>query len=296
VLETGRYRVEVDPGRGGVVSLVDRATGRELVDAGALHGLGSVVVEVVPEEERGHAMFRNPKDFNPAHPGPAFAQEVATGDQEPAVTHDGALHRIEWTTGLAGMLTATHTLTVHDGLDEIDVAVRLAKPEHFGPESVFVAFPFAIAEPEFLVDTAGAVFAADREQLPDTSRDWYSIQHALGVGGPDGAVLWGSADAPLVQLGGFHTGKWAERLDAPVGHVNSWVMNNLHFTNFQARQEFTGTLHYRFAPVAVPAPAPAPADGDGGAAETGLREAVAAFGARLALPVQARGYAGPLGR
>jgi hypothetical protein len=172
---------------------------------------------------------------------------------------------------------------VHDGLDEVDVGVRLSKPERFGPESVFVAFPFAEAEPEFLVDTAGAVFVADAEQLPDTSRDWYSIQHAVGVRGVETGVVWGSADAPLVQLGGFHTGAWAERLEAPAGHVNSWVMNNLHFTNFQARQEFTGTLHYRFAPV-------------GRLSTEGMREAVAAFGARLALPVQARGYAGPLGR
>jgi hypothetical protein len=283
VLDTERYRVEVDPSRGGVVSLIDRATGRELVDAQTPHGLGAVVIEVVPEAARDHAMFRNPKDFNPQHPGPAFVQQAATGTAEPAVTHAGGLHRIEWTTELPGTLTATHTLTVHDGLDEVDVAVRLSKPERFGPESVFVAFPFAEAEPEFLVDTAGAVFVADAEQLPDTSRDWYSIQHAVGVRGADTGVVWGSADAPLVQLGGFHTGAWAERLEAPAGHVNSWVMNNLHFTNFQARQEFTGTLHYRFAPV-------------GRLSTEGMREAVAAFGARLALPVQARGYAGPLGR
>lgn len=286
VLETERYRVEVDPARGGVVSLIDLASGRELVDAGAAHGLGAVVIEVVPEAGRDHAMFRNPKDFNPAHPGPVFAQVAATGATEPTVTHADGLHRITWGTELPGTLSATHTLTVHDGLDEVEVAVRLSKPEHFGPESVFVGFPFAVAEPEFLVDTAGAVFVADAEQLPDTSRDWYSIQHAVGVRGAGAGVLWGSADAPLVQLGGFHTGTWAERLDAPVGHVNSWVMNNLHFTNFQARQEFTGTLRYRFAPVA----------GTAAASTEGMREAVAAFGARLALPVQARGYAGPLGR
>jgi len=165
-------------------------------------------------------------------------------------------------------------------LDDIDLAVHIAKPERFGPESVFVAFPFAFTEPEFLLETAGAVFAADTEQLPDTSKDWYSIQHAVGVRGSRHAVLWGSVDAPLVQLGGFHTGEWARTLEAPVGHIDSWVMNNLHFTNFQARQEFTGTLHYRFRP--------APADG--------LREAVARYGLDLALPLQARAYSGPLGR
>jgi hypothetical protein len=98
------------------------------------------------------------------------------------------------------------------------------------------------------------------------------------VRGQDAAVLWGSFDAPLVQLGGIHTGEWARTLEAPVGHVNSWAMNNLHFTNFQARQEFTGTLRYRFRPAPV----------------EGLRDAVRAFGRALAVPLQARQYAGPL--
>ncbi|GMA94527.1 hypothetical protein GCM10025881_13510 [Pseudolysinimonas kribbensis] len=170
------------------------------------------------------------------------------------------------------MLEAEHTVTLHRDSPLIDLAVRIDKPARLEPESIFVAFPWAIAGPEFLVETAGAVFAADTEQLPDTSRDWYFLQHAVGVRGGGAAVLWGSVDAPLVQLGGFQTGRWARRLDAPAGHINSWVMNNLHFTNFAARQEFHGTLRYRFRPIAP----------------GGLRDAVRAFGEDLALPLQAR--------
>ncbi|MGN7800193.1 hypothetical protein [Leifsonia sp. 22587] len=286
VIEAGRYRAEVDPSRGGVVSLIDRRTGRELIDPDLLHGLGAVVVEEVTEEGRSHPIFDNPKNFNPAFPGPAFERVHAGSAAEPAVTETAAFTRIHWTTELPGILTATHTLTLYRDLDDIDLAVHLAKPERFGPESVFVAFPFAVTEPEFLLETAGAVFAAETEQLPDTSKDWYSIQHAVGVrgrgtaGNGDDAILWGTVDAPLVQLGGFHTGEWARTLVAPAGHVNSWVMNTLHFTNFPASQEFTGTLHYRFRP----------------AHSGGLRDAVARFGADLALPLPARAYMGPLGR
>lgn len=283
VAEAGRYRAVVDPVRGGVVSLVDSVTGRELVDPGCPHGLGAVVTEVPATRE--HPMFENPKNFNPAFSGPEFERTHTRSDETPRVSETDAFTRIEWTGRVAGddrraPIEVAHALTLYRDLDVIDLAVRISKPGEFAPESVFVAFPFGIREPEFLLETAGAVFAAESEQLPDTSKDWYSIQHAIGVCGEGGAVLWGSADAPLVQLGGFHTGQWARTLDAPVGHVNSWVMNNLHFTNFQARQEFTGTLHYRFRPVEP----------------DGLREQVRRFGDDLALPVQARAYAGPLGR
>ena len=281
-VEAGPFRATVDPARGGVVSLLDRSTGRELVDVQAPHGLGAVVTETVTAIGRAHAIFDDPKNFNPDFPGPEFERRHAASSEAPLVVRTDAYARIHWSTVIPGELTATHTLTLFRDLDDIDLAVRIAKPERFGPESVFVAFPFAVDEPEFLLETAGVVFAADREQLPDTSKDWYSIQHAIGVRSADGstAILWGTVDAPLVQLGGFHTGEWARTLKAPAGHLNSWVMNNLHFTNFQARQEFTGTLHYRFRP--------APA--------TGLREATAQYGADLALPLQARAYAGPSGR
>ncbi|MEN0084623.1 MAG: hypothetical protein AAGC66_07635 [Leifsonia sp.] len=278
-VQAGRYRATVDPARGGLVSLVDLTDGRELVDAGAPHGLGAVVVETVPDAGRAHPVFENPKNFNPAFPGPAFDRSHGSSTDEPQVVETGDYARIRWTSGLPG-LTAVHTLTLFRELDDIDLAVHIAKPERFGPESVFVAFPFAVGRPEFLVETAGAVFAAETEQLPDTSKDWYSIQHAVGVRGDGGAVLWGAVDAPLVQLGGIRTGEWSRTLEPVGGHIDSWVMNNLHFTNFQARQEFTGTLHYRFRPAAT----------------EGLREAVAAYGAAIALPLQARAYAGPLGR
>ncbi|RDV43568.1 hypothetical protein DOE76_16640 [Leifsonia sp. ku-ls] len=276
--QAGRYRATVDPGRGGVVSLVDLADGRELVDAAAPHGLGAIVVETVADAGREHPIFENPKNFNPAFPGPAFDRSHGVSTQKPEVVETDAYARIRWTSELPG-LSATHTLTLFRELDDIDLAVHIAKPERFGPESVFVAFPFAVARPEFLVETAGAVFTAETEQLPDTSKDWYSVQHAVGVRGDGGAVLWGTVDAPLVQLGGIRTGAWSRTLEPVGGHIDSWAMNNLHFTNFQARQEFTGTLHYRFRP----------------AASEGLREAVAAYGAALALPLQARAYAGPLG-
>ncbi|HEV7813134.1 MAG TPA: hypothetical protein VGO99_09195, partial [Leifsonia sp.] len=69
--ETDRYRLEVDPDRGGVISLVDRASGRELVDRASAHGLGAIVVEQVAEGST-HPMLTNPKEFRPAHPGPEF--------------------------------------------------------------------------------------------------------------------------------------------------------------------------------------------------------------------------------
>jgi hypothetical protein len=272
------YSAVVDPARGGIVSLVELSTGRELIDASAGHGLGAVVVETVWAGSDHPMIVRNPKDFHPDFPGPDFVREAAAGTDEPQRFYSDELVQVSWTSTAPGVPGIRSTLTLYRGLDVIDLEVHLDKPESFGPESVFVAFPFALADPEFLMETAGAVYAAETEQLPDTSKDWYSIQHAIGINGGARGILWGTFDAPLVQLGRFHTGEWARSLRPGAGHVNSWLMNNLHFTNFQARQDGTRSYRYRFAPRS----------------EAVTREEVRVFGRNLLEPLQARQYDGPV--
>lgn len=271
-VELGGYRAEVAPERGGVVSLVHLATGRELVDPASPYALAAVVTETVAAGSTHPMVVDDPRHFHPDFPGPELDRHPATGDDEPEVVESDGWTRVTWRTTPHGLPTATTSLTLYREVDVVDVDLALVKPEVLAPESIHVVFPFLVRDPEFLLETAGAVYAAEAEQLPDTSKDWYSIQHALAVNGPDHGVLWGTRDAPLVQLGALHTGEWARALAAPGGLVSSWLMNNLHFTNFQARQEGTRTYRYRFAASAAPV----------------TRERVRVLGRDLLEPLQAR--------
>ena len=277
-VQTDVYRVVVDPARGGIVSLTDLRSGTELVDSSVPHGLGVVVVETVPAGSSHPMIVHNPKDFHPDHPGPDFERTAATGQDAPVIDETDELVQITWESSVSGVPSIRTTLTLYSGLDTVDLEVSMVKPESFEPESIFVTFPFAVDDPEFLLETAGAVYAAETEQLPNTSKDWYSIQHAVGVTGTTDGILWGSYDAPLVQLSGFHTGEWARTLEVSGGHVNSWLMNNLHFTNFQARQEGTRTYRYRFAPRSEPV----------------SRADVRMYGRDILEPLLARQYDGPV--
>lgn len=246
VIENDMYRMEVDPDRG-VVSILDLRSGTELIDRAAVTGLGSIVVDRIPEGSQHPMVTTNPKMFHPDYPGPDAEHHVARGTAEPLVSTTPEWTSITWSSSAPTVPTISSTVRIYHGLDVIDLEVSIVKPENFDPESIFIAFPFTTASPEFVLETAGAAFVADSEQLPDTSKDWYSIQHAVGVRGEGPSIMWTAQDAPLVQLGGIHTGAWARTLDAPVGHIYSWLMNNYHFTNFQARQEGTGVYRYRFA-------------------------------------------------
>jgi hypothetical protein len=69
----------------------------------------------------------------------------------------------------------------------------------------------------------------------------------------------------------LHTGSWARTLTPAAGHVNSWLMNNLHFTNFQASQEGSRRYRYRLA-----------------AGSPVTRDQVRVYGRNLLEPLQAR--------
>lgn len=271
-LELGPYMVTIDPARGGITSIV--SDGNELVDPNAFSPLAAIVDEVV-KKGSNHPALDNRRNFHPLTPGPEFTHSVAVGTPEITQRVGSGWTDVSYQVKLGDILSATIRLAVVGKLVQLEVTVD--KRERYEMESVFVTFPFLANKAKFLVETADSVFEAFEEQLPDTCRDWYSIQNAIGVSAGKGGVLWGSLDAPLVQLSGFHTGTWSRDRVAENGHINSWLYNNLYFTNFRASQSGRDTFRYSFEPAA-----------------TVDKSAVYNFGRRLSTPIIARALASSL--
>lgn len=243
-LELGPYSLVIDPERGGVTSLIDN--GVELLDQSSTTPLAALVDEVVLDGST-HPALSNRRRFHPSTPGPEFEHRVATGTPEIVQRTGSGWADVTYNISLNPVMNAKVRLCVVGRA--INLTVMVDKRERYDIESVFVAFPFAIDEPRFLVETADAVFEAFSEQLPDTCRDWYSIQYVVGVTNDKRGILWGSIDAPLVQLSGFHTGTWSRDRVADTGHINSWLYNNLYFTNFRAAQGGLDVFRYSFEPT-----------------------------------------------
>ena len=111
---------------------------------------------------------------------------------------------------------------------------KLPVPE---PEAVYVAFPFAPADAQIAYEAQGGLVRPGADQLAGSSSDWQTVQNFLTLRHPQGQIIWGSAGAPLVQLGEFNLGKWQPVTHVAQPHVYSWVMNNYWFTNFRLTQE-----------------------------------------------------------
>lgn len=249
-IETKFYIVKLDSRKASIASLFDKALKREWADPAALTGIGGVVVEQADKTDPHPAITRNLTHFKPESPGPRFVRTPAAGTGPATITRCPGVTTVTLTASAPSLPRIQTAITFYETSRDIDVSLLFDKEENLDMESIHVLFPFDLKKPEFLLETANAVYRADTEQLPDTCRDWYSVQSGIGVTDGAASVFWATREAPLVQIGGFHTGEWLRELKPENGHIASWLMNNLWFTNFKASQGGKLEFHFRFAPRA----------------------------------------------
>ncbi len=231
LLENAFYAIQIDPRTGGVRSLKDKETGRELVDSSASWQLGQFIYERMDDrEEFNRTVFKNRDPFRrttlrkvellEAVSGPVWKSLKLRGEADGCVEPGSAQVEIR--------------LFENEKRLEFHYAVRKAPVT--APESIYVSFPFA-GDRTLVYEGQGGIVVPGEGQLPGSASDWQTIQAFVAVRGSNDQIILGSSEAPLVQLGGINLGKWQRVAKVEKPHVYSWVMNNYWFTNFRASQE-----------------------------------------------------------
>ncbi len=231
LLEHTYYAIRIDPATGGIRSLKDKETGRELVDSSAPWQLGQFIYERMDDrQEFNRSAFRDKNPFRrttlrkvelaEAVSGPVWKSLKLRGEADGCVEPGGVQVEIR--------------LFENEKRLELHYAVRKAPVT--APESIYVSFPFA-GDRTLYYEGQGGIIAPGEGQLPGSASDWQTIQAFVAVRGRDDQIILGSSEAPLVQLGGINLGKWRSVTKVEKPHVYSWVMNNYWFTNFRASQE-----------------------------------------------------------
>lgn len=233
VLENAFYKLTVDPAQGGIVSLVDKESGRELVDPQASWTLGQCLYETMPvNREMKPDVFRRTSvrnvEVRPGANGPVWRSLLLAADLDGAATNRGL--RAEFR-----LYDTEKRLELHFSLRKLPVPT---------PEAVYVALPFQMPGGRMLYEAQGGHVTPGDDQIPGSSSDWQTLQSFLAIRGDAGQIILGSEQVPLVQLGDFNLGKWqpVTRVERP--HVYSWVMNNYWFTNFRTEQSGEFRWHY----------------------------------------------------
>ncbi|MFC1791017.1 glycoside hydrolase family 38 C-terminal domain-containing protein [Gemmatimonadota bacterium] len=225
-LATSAYTVQVDPATGAIRSLVHAPSGRELVGADP-GGLNQYL----------YVPGRDPATAVSAGPGSARLKEGGPLVWSVEITAPGE--------GLREPMVAEIRLV--EGLDRVDITNRIAKAWVLDPEAVLFRFPFALDQPQVRIDVPFGSFRPELDQVPGSSKNYYSVQRWVDLTDARGGVTLTTVDAPLIQLGEIRTDAivtgWLEEAE-PSATLFSYVMNNYWETNYRAAQDDEVTFHY----------------------------------------------------
>ena len=239
-MENEFYRVTLDPKSGGLTSVLDKETGRELVDAESEYRLGELIY--VSGGEGSYAISSNLQGLPP----PKFTYHRQQGVR---VTQANGPVFGE----LASEATAekfpkiTLRVRLYHGLKRVDFRCELDKEETTAKEGVYIAFPFALdpAKGGLWLEYPDAITEPLKDQHSSACRDWYSVQRWLAASDGEATVVLSPLDSPLVTLGGPTASTWLRQLSLKRAHVFAYVMNNYWYTNYKASQG--GRQVFRFS-------------------------------------------------
>ena len=258
-LETPYFKAIFDLKRGGIASLVEKQTGRELVDQTSPYALGQFL----------HERFdvRQMQDFHNAYSRRDFYQ-WPKGNLPKDATR-AALTPPAWTLAVrstaaadVATLTATDTLGLAKGISlvftlprqqaNLEVEWRVAgKTADPIPEGGWLCFPFAVKDPLFRLGRLGGPIDPAKEIIGGANRHYFCISTGVAIAGGDktGIGLC-PIDSPCVSLG--EPGLWKFSLDyvakKPTVFVN--LYNNMWNTNFPEWIDGTWSSRVRLWPTA----------------------------------------------
>ncbi len=265
-LESPYYTVTLDPAAGFITSIVDKETGRELVDASAAHGFN----EYIYDRYTSAPMFNHLSGRVEALDS-SLLGERTVGRYAAVVERESnaVLDRVKLRLVVSGAEWLETTITLPRQTKQILIENRLMKLGVLEKESVYFAFPFAVDDPDPEYSITGGVTSLDAPHVPGSVQHMLAIRDWVGLQDGQGSAAWATVDAPLIELQNIAIPYAPFPLSISGDHhrrstIYSWALNNIWDTNFPAQQR--GELVFRYV---------VGSSGSTGRRELGMRTAAA---------------------
>ncbi|WP_079467519.1 DUF5054 domain-containing protein [Chitinophaga ginsengisegetis] len=249
---TPYFKVAFDLTKGGIASLIEKSTGRELVDQSSKYVLGQFVHERFSANEinqwfNAYSRVKDGWGLNDfGKPGMPGADKIPYLSFTPknwkmAIIHSDAADMATLTTdsteGYAKHYTLTFTFPRNEAYVDIEWTVN-AKTADKQPEGGWLCFPFGVKQPTFTVGRLGGAIDPEKDIITGANRCLMAVNTGVVVVQPDqSGMALSPIDAPLISLG--ELGLWKYSLDyvptVPSVFVN--LYNNMWNTNYALWQD-----------------------------------------------------------
>jgi hypothetical protein len=246
-IENEFFRVTLDPDRCGLRSVIDKRTGRELVDARSPYALGQYLYQrldadqaaeftraYVTSPDSGEMISHGKPNLPPAKAHPRCAATAAAATLEiraSAVSVTAILKAAP--RGIIRDATQLR-VTLQAGAPWLDLEWSIAQktPDPW-PEGGWLCFPLRADDPTFRLARLGCTVDPAKDLVRGSNHEIFCLNGGLLVDGADGGSTGiCPIDAQLVSL--EHPGLWRYSRDFVAHKPDVFVMlfNNVYSTNF----------------------------------------------------------------
>lgn len=249
-IENAFFKVLLDPNRGCIGSIIDKKTGREMVDAAAPHGFGSYLYQQFDREECD--AYVNQYVLPPYHDShrritakhnyvPQSAKHVSFSPgplklETTRLAHAVVARLIPAMDAGQPVHTASLSVTLYEDLPHIDVQLSVINhPATENPEAGWLCLPLNVEQPRFHIKGPGSLFDPAADVLNGSNFAYFWTQGGLAVlDDSESGVGIALPDCPAVSLGTPGSYRFIARWDRPKSHVYVNLFNNQWNTNFRS--------------------------------------------------------------
>ena len=241
IVENQFYRLTLDLSSGSIASVFDKQVGRELVDASSPYKFGQYLYVTGGDSYPNNSLYR----FGAALPPPVLTVHPAQSGTLISEKRTSIGITVTLSSSALNTPSVRTEILLPDSQKAILITYRLHTERVLERESAYVAFPFAVRDPEFAYGSQAAWVNPAKDELAGGSREWYLPTTWASVNNPQLTAAVVPLDAPLVAFGDIVRGNWPSEFVPKSSTIFSWLMNNYWGTNFPAWQG--GDFAFRYA-------------------------------------------------
>lgn len=265
--ENARFKMVLDPKRGAIGSLIDKRSGRELVDGAAGYGFGQYLHEQFSAAEvaaycknyiRGEKTEAGWDEYSWAYaqigkpnlpPASEMPYRVMTAGNWTVTksrcgnTTTFVMSAAREETGIDYALTTC--VRLYDDAAYVELELTIDKPANIWPEAGWICLPFKVDEPQFRVGRNGFIMDPAGDIISGANRYMYAVGTGVAVFDNQGRGVGVCApETPLVSIGLPGCWKFNRTYVPTEPSIYFNLFNNQWTTNYRFWNE--GKWTYRF--------------------------------------------------
>jgi hypothetical protein len=260
IMENSWFKITLDPARGTIRSLVDKKSGRELVNASATYGFGQYLYQRFDHDQVQSyvkAYVKTDAEWGINELGKPSLPSVSEVHGTNVSPGTFSMH-IEQTPISAIAIkesvadsTLTHATTtrviLYDKQPYVDLEITLHnKPFDPWPEAGWLCMPFNIDQPEFRLGRLGSIVNPATDIIPGCNFDILALNTGMTIQDRGGrGIGLCPMDNPLVSLGQPGCYQYSKYYSPKAPNVFVNLFNNQWSTNFRLWNQGTWTSRIR---------------------------------------------------